>query len=252
MQRLSLFLTLVAFGCVIGFSSGCKHQPYIPTAIVDTTGGGTDTTGSGDTTHSVPQIPCSPDSVYFSRQVLPILNSNCATAGCHDGTSKEDDVQSLFTSYDNTMKSAAVKKNASTSRSLYWYITLGTGDKHMPPSGYNQLTAEQKAIILKWMDQGKKDLYCDECDTTNITFTSTIYPLMVTNCKGCHTGTSPGGNISLNTYTDIKTIAIDPTGRFIGALLHDPKFKPMPNNTKLSDCDINKIKIWIRAGTPNN
>lgn len=239
----------VVFGVFVSSLTSCKHQPYIPTAVIDTTGNGG---GGNDTTiQQTPQHPCSPDSIYFSRQVLPILNSNCAVAGCHDGTSKEDDVKSLFTSYDNVMKSQAVKKNWNTEESLYWYITT-TEDNTMPPKDHNQLTAEQKAVILKWIQQGKQNLFCDECDTTNVTFAGAIRPIIDANCKGCHSGASAGGKINLVSFDDVKVIPT--SGKMLGAILQENKkdFKAMPMNTKLSDCDITKIKIWLRAGFPNN
>jgi hypothetical protein len=37
------------------------------------------------------------------------------------------------------------------------------------------------------------------------------------------------------------------------AVKHDPSVIPMPvGGSRLSDCDISKIQIWVDAGAPNN
>ncbi|MBK8722432.1 MAG: hypothetical protein IPL95_09235, partial [Saprospiraceae bacterium] len=35
---------------------------------------------------------CSPDTVYFSQSIAPLLNSSCGTSGCHDANSHKDGV----------------------------------------------------------------------------------------------------------------------------------------------------------------
>lgn len=94
------------------------------------------------------------------------------------------------------------------------------------------------------------------CDTTNVTYSGTIYPVISSNCKSCHSGSAPQGNVKLEDYTTISAAAAIPAGQFgslYGAISHDPGNSPMPKNgTQLSDCTIKQVKVWIDAGRPDN
>ena len=125
----------------------------------------------------------------------------------------------------------------------------GTGLDIMPPSG--KLSADKIALVKKWIDQGAKDLWCDEmarpCDTTNVTYSGTISKIFTNNCVGCH-GIS--GNVTLSNYTGVKNAV---NGKLWNAINHFPGAVAMPNSTtKLSACNIRQIKIWINAGALNN
>ena len=105
----------------------------------------------------------------------------------------------------------------------------------------------------------EEELYPDQgndCDTTNITYSETVFPIINSNCISCHSGSAPQGNILLEDYTTISKQAKIPAGQagsLYGAISHDPGNSPMPKNgTQLTDCKIKQIKIWIDAGTPNN
>jgi hypothetical protein len=95
-----------------------------------------------------------------------------------------------------------------------------------------------------------------ECDTTNVTYSGTIYPIIENNCKFCHGSGSQQGGILLEDYSSISAAAQKPAGQpgsLYGAVSHHPDNYPMPKNgNKLSDCNIKKIEIWISDGTPNN
>ncbi len=87
------------------------------------------------------------------------------------------------------------------------------------------------------------------CDTTNVTFSGTIVPILSNNCFSCHSNftSSFGGNIRLESFADVQAnsarliVAIKQTGA-----------KPMPPSGKLKTCSISQFDIWIRNGTPNN
>ena len=89
----------------------------------------------------------------------------------------------------------------------------------------------------------------NSCDTTNVTFSVTIVPILSNNCYSCHSNTNAafGGNIRLEAIEDVKTnsakliVAIKQTGT-----------KPMPPSGKLKTCSINQFDIWIRNGMLNN
>lgn len=99
----------------------------------------------------------------------------------------------------------------------------------------------------------EEELYgAGSCDATNVNFTSTVTGILNNyGCVGCHSGSSPSGNISLQDYSAVKTAAQN--GKLFGAINHSPGFSPMPKGGgKLSACDISRIKAWIDAGAVNN
>ncbi len=89
------------------------------------------------------------------------------------------------------------------------------------------------------------------CDTTNVTFTASVMPVISANCTGCHSGSAPAGNLSLTNYNDV--VASLNSGRLMGSIRHDPGYSAMPKGgNKLSNCDIAKITNWINQGFPDN
>jgi hypothetical protein len=92
-----------------------------------------------------------------------------------------------------------------------------------------------------------------KCDTTTVTYTGTIVPILQSNCYRCH-GTSSNtgsGGIILQDYNVLKGFAAD--GRLYGNAAHLPGYIPMPyDGGKLSDCDLAKLKNWVDKGYPNN
>jgi len=115
------------------------------------------------------------------------------------------------------------------------------------------------AILAGCYYDNEEELYPGEgsdCDTTNVTFSGTIFPMINSNCTGCHSGSAPSGNILLTDYATISAQAAIPAGQagsLYGAITHDPGNSAMPKNgTKLSDCMIKQVKVWIDAGIPDN
>lgn len=93
------------------------------------------------------------------------------------------------------------------------------------------------------------------CTTVNISYTNGISEVIARNtCLGCHSGTSPAGGFKLQTYADVKAKGLETrsgTSVLLGALQHLPNFTPMPQGlSQISQCDINKIQEWIKAGMP--
>jgi hypothetical protein len=98
-----------------------------------------------------------------------------------------------------------------------------------------------------------EDLYpqSPDCDTLNITFTSSVLPVIEVNCKSCHSGSAPSGNITLTNYSDISIAAQN--GNLVGTISHESGWSPMPKNgNKLDDCTIKKIELWVNSGSPDN
>jgi len=88
-------------------------------------------------------------------------------------------------------------------------------------------------------------------DTLNVSFTVIVRPILQVHCFSCHGNGANDGNISLETYDQVKQVAI--SGRLLGAISHSPGFAEMPQGApKLSDCNIMKVRTWIQKGTQNN
>lgn len=223
----------------------CKHQPdvLINPDPTDTTGNGGGNGGGNNGTD------CDPNVVYFQQQVLPILISNCAMSGCHDPVTKAEGI--VLNTYAAVMASKSVKAGKPFDSDLYESITDNDPDDRMP-LGRAPLTAAQIEIIRKWIEQGAKDLSCTpgNCDTTAVTWSKTIQPLLAANCQGCHSGGAPAGGIPLTNYTQVKAIAAN--GKLTGSVSYAPGFVGMPQGTRLSDCNVQLIKTWVNAGAPQN
>ncbi|MEO8588274.1 MAG: hypothetical protein ABI432_02810 [Flavobacteriales bacterium] len=90
------------------------------------------------------------------------------------------------------------------------------------------------------------------CDTTNVTYTGTIVPIMITRCAlpGCHV---PGGNGTgdLTTYAGVQNHVLN--GKLLAAVQHTTGAIPMPpDGSMIPMCDILRISAWIQQGAPNN
>lgn len=90
-----------------------------------------------------------------------------------------------------------------------------------------------------------------DCDTIDVSYSSTVFPILEENCVSCHQGTSPGGNVSLEAYSDIVLAA--ESGNLYGSIAHLDGFSKMPKGgEQLPTCEIDQIKSWVDAGSPNN
>jgi len=169
--------------------------------------------------------------------------------GCHSNGSASDGV--ILTSYQAVMNSGIVTPGNPDDSDLYEVLMESDPDDRMPPNG--PLSSEQIQLIRTWIAQGAQDLYCDDstgCDTLNVTWLTSIKPIITGNCEGCHVYPSPGGGILLDSYSAVQTIALN--GKLTGVVEHLPGYSSMPKGGKLGDCDIAKIRIWVNAGAPNN
>ncbi|MCB0572017.1 MAG: hypothetical protein KDC66_19765 [Phaeodactylibacter sp.] len=98
----------------------------------------------------------------------------------------------------------------------------------------------------------EEDLYpSQECDTSNVTYSGTVAPIIQNNCLLCHSNASRLGDITLEGYTNIKVYADN--GRLLGAVKHQSGYAPMPDGApQLDDCLISRIEQWVVDGAPNN
>jgi uncharacterized membrane protein len=230
-------ITASLFIATIALLFACRHELPFPVDNGTGTGGG----------NPLPVASCHPDSVYFVNQILPIISSNCTMSGCHDNITHADGVN--LTSYTQIMK--YVRAGDAADSKLYKVI-IKTGSDRMPPPPMPALTATQKSLIQKWINQGAKNNSCiGACDTTVFTYSGAVKPIMDAKCSGCHNLSNLGGNIDVSTYNGIKIVAQN--GKLYGSVAHQAGYSPMPKNAaKLSDCEIRQIQKWVAAGILNN
>ena len=90
------------------------------------------------------------------------------------------------------------------------------------------------------------------CDTTNVSFSGTIAPMLNNSCYSCHsnnTAAGYGSGIRLENYADVVAKA----DRIVGSIKHLSSFSAMPKNgRKIKDCSITQFDIWVRKGMVNN
>jgi hypothetical protein len=90
------------------------------------------------------------------------------------------------------------------------------------------------------------------CDTTNVTYSAKVVPILANNCLSCHSNASApsaGNNIAIENYSDVVSRA----AAISGAINHTGNYSPMPKNgAKLKACLISTFNIWVRNGKPNN
>ena len=183
----------------------------------------------------------------FQRDVLPVLQSSCAISSCHDAISHKEGY--IFTDYTNTME-AVVPGNPSESK-LYEVITTSESDEKMPPNPYPALSSAAIDSIYNWISYGALDDECGEaCDTNStITYSATVWPIIEQNCRGCHSGGSPAGGVSLTNYNEVAVQASN--GKLTG-VLRDGTYVLMPPSGSLSECKIRQVELWVEAGSLNN
>lgn len=251
MLRRVLLLALVTVS--IAACADYVNGPFHPRGgdddhTTDTTGGSTDTTGGGHDTTTHP----TDTTVCFTRDVLPLLISNCTMAECHDAVNPEEGVD--LTSYSSIMQGRKhiVTAGSPTQSKLYTSLVTSDREERMPPPP-RSLTSEQIALIARWIREGARNSDCSNdntgCDTSNVTYTTNIQPIMQRACNGCHSGVSPSGGVDLTVRDNVVAQARD--GYLLGTMAHQPSYAPMPpGGTKVSDCDIAMVRQWITRGMP--
>lgn len=190
------------------------------------------------------------DSVCYEKEIMPIINSNCAKSGCHDAATHAEGYD--LSSYFGVLE---IVKAGKPNNSKLMEVISGSGEDAMPPAPNPPLSQEQADLISRWISEGAGiNIDCNvivECDTSNVTYSGTMVPILQTNCLGCHSNAGTSGGILLNTYGTVKEQVNN--GRLWGAVSWQSGFSPMPKNaSQLSDCDLAKIATWISGGAVNN
>ena len=130
---------LFLFGLLMLITFGCKHEPLYPLANL-----------SADSLR-FKSISCNKDSVYFYNDIGPLIISNCAIKGCHDGNSGH---QPTLTNYGNISKSVVAGQIDQSS--LYNALI----SKKMPRPPMAAFTTTQLQMVATWILQGAKNNGC--------------------------------------------------------------------------------------------
>ena len=97
-----------------------------------------------------------------------------------------------------------------------------------------------------------EELYPDDpCDTSNVTYSLSVVPIIDRECIVCHSASANLGNVTLEGYAEIKKYVDN--GKLRSSITHDGNASPMPKDgNKMSDCNIKIIQTWLDANAPNN
>ena len=233
-KSISVVLLLAIF---VVFLEQCKHgaSEIVPSHPVIT-----DTTNKAkDTTHlPPPPPPTTGDSTCFNTQILPLVLNTCGMAGCHNASSAKKGY--VLTNYSNISAAVAVINSVTTRGSM--------------PKSIPHWTAAQIALFQKWWAEGAKDVECSTiiCDTSNVTYTSQIQPLIQNYCIGCHStavANTSGGGIILDNYAALKTSAL--TGHLLCSIQWAGTCSHMPKGTgQFGICEQRKFAIWVNNNCP--
>lgn len=84
------------------------------------------------------------------------------------------------------------------------------------------------------------------CDTTNVSYSQVIKPMVDQNCISCH---APGGERETSPFTNYDELVLyaeSAVPRINGSSTL------MPPSGKMSTCNIALFTAWVNAGAPNN
>jgi hypothetical protein len=259
MKELTFYLVFIMIVCYLFAIPSCTHDPILGDWMDDLNDSTKMDTIEMDTMDqdtvnmdTVTTRSCDPDTIYFENHILPILVSNCALSGCHDATTANEGVR--LDNYTNIISTGEIVPFNPSDSELFEVLIEDDPDKYMPPTG--KLDDATIDLIATWIAQGALNNNCEEttngdCDITNISLSDDIMPIFEMKCAGCHASGVASGNVVLDTYNGINTVA--QSGQLIGALSHAAGFSPMPQGLdQLDECTINKIKSWIGDGAMDN
>ena len=238
--------------CVIGgffllSIPACEHDPFVVEPDpMDTMK--VDTMFPIDTS-----MFCDPDTIYFQRDVLPIVLSSCGMELCHDAVTRQNGYE--FTSYEKLITSGKIVPGNPMESDFYLMMIATAPGELMPPSPRGPISDTNIAVVRKWIEQGAKNLDCIGDSTCTlpspVSFSQHVFPVIDKYCKGCHSGANPWAGLRLRNYSEVKAIADN--SLLLGVINHDPGFPEMPRTIgKLDSCIIATITQWVNDGAPNN
>lgn len=90
------------------------------------------------------------------------------------------------------------------------------------------------------------------CDTTSVSFSEDIVPMLKTHCYACHSNENApafSNGLALEDHGDVAAH----TTSIAGAINHSTGYLSMPQGAgKLDPCLISKFEAWSEDGSPDN
>ena len=193
----------------------------------------------------VPDPPCDPGIVYFTNEILPMIQSNCAMSGCHSSSNPADGID--LSSYAGIRSEV---RAGNPDESELYQVLFESGEDLMPPPPMAPLTDAQKERIRLWILQGAKKTTCiGDCDTAAVTtYSGTIAALIQTQCIGCHQGPTASGGVLLTNYSQVSS-AVSYLG-LLDAINATNGYTAMPPSGPMTNCNVALMERWVRGGMP--
>lgn len=89
------------------------------------------------------------------------------------------------------------------------------------------------------------------CDTTSVSYSKQILPILEDNCYTCHQGAAASSGIDLSNFTTLQAHVAN--GDLVSAVTHTGTVTPMPYELPmLPTCEVNTIVAWVDQGALNN
>jgi hypothetical protein len=91
----------------------------------------------------------------------------------------------------------------------------------------------------------------DTCDTTGVSYSKQILPILEDNCYTCHQGAAASSGIDLSNFATLQAHVAN--GDLVSAVTHTGSVTPMPYELPmLPSCEVNTIVAWVHQGALNN
>jgi len=229
-------LSQAAVALMLTMAFGCRHE--IPTPPINDN-------------PVVVDPPCDPNTVYFVQQIQPLLASACAQPACHDAVNPAEGIRlDGFAALMNSPEGDLVVAGSPGASELMEVLLESDPDKIMPPPPASPLSAAQIELISLWIEQGALNLSCASCDTTQVTFSGHIQPLINNRCVTCHSGGNASGSLQLTSYSQV--VSAVQNRNLMDAVHRLPGISAMPPSGALNDCELRMMTLWVEANMPNN
>lgn len=230
-----------------------------------------------------PARPEKNQGVSFTKEVAPLINEKCV--GCHGPTMQCGGLRlDTFSNWKKGGKTGQLLTPGNPQASLIG-SRLATPDLNVRmPKGMPAIEKDKLIMLANWISQGaafdgesdesplsklrtKKEAEEQEATikivkpkgTEKVSFTKDVAPFMANLCVGCHSGNTPRGGLSLETFHDmmkggdtgIVVLPGEPRDksrlfRLTGGL-ENPR---MPNNnqTRITKQNYEDLKTWFDEG----
>jgi hypothetical protein len=113
-------------------------------------------------------------------------------------------------------------------------------------------------LLTQWILSGVPNSQCNDgmndCDTTNVQYSTYIQPTIATYCLGCHSYKNAGLFCDSLDFTNYPTVAkVAQSGLLVDVIRHRYPLPAMPYyGPQLDSCTISKIAAWVNRGAPND